>query len=631
MRLGSRWEIHARFPVSQKDACIEEAHEIERSMGAMVKVSRETFDSDSGVYKEIVVYRTPGSNTAMAAKPPVSRGGGRGGGGSGWGGGRSGHSDDDDDDDFAIDGDGFFKRKSDDDDDDDDEKPRRKPKRKAKAGEGGGSAGNLILRVLLVTLLSFVVSGGVTWALSGSQQRLEALRRTLGFEAHTDVLVTIFMGLFILSFLALAVVLLSDYLTLGPRVPAAAPAPKPPPAKGGGADAMLKERAAGKWLEDRRAEGVERLPETEIPDEETHWEPAPPVEEVPPEPPLPPPQEDPPSEVPVEEVPASGMSEAAEGQRALMSSFMEMALRDLTQALPRVDSFNRFGVSLFVAGAVESLANDKSLPREETALLLRTAVESLGTPSDQATKFAESYESYLLNARYMEMFEHGRLAVNCFLEGDSEGSHRLGPALQGWNKPKKEDQSQSGTVAVMFTDMVGSTDLNQTVGDARAQHVVHTHNRIVRGVLADYYGKEVKHTGDGIMAAFSNTSNAVKAGLVIMKRVAANNRAEKDLPLTLRIGLNVGEPIQENNDLFGVTVQMAARLCAAAQPNQVIVSEAVKAMCAGKDIKFVDHGTRLLKGIPEPVHVFEPAWEPAPPPPPPPTAATAAPQAPAKG
>lgn len=618
VRVGSRWEIHARYPVSQKDAAVEEARDLERAMGAQVKVSRETFDGDAGLYKEIIVYRTAGAPTGLPAKPP-QRGGGRG-----------GSSHDDDDDEIKFDKDGFFKLGGGNEDDEDDEeeffevKRRKKPKPKPPKKAGEVTAGSLVLRVLLVTLLSFVVAGGVTWALSGSQQRLDSLQRFMGFGSPTDVLASVFLTLFILSFLALALVLLSDYLTLGPRIPttvAQAPAAPAAPAE---TASEAKEKAAGKWLEKLRNKdmskredeaGEAELPSLPEPEEEVHREPAPdpsPEPPPPPEPPAPAAAEEPPSEVPDEEIPPTGLSAAALAQQQLLSSFMEMVTRDLAQVAPRVDSSTRFAVCLFVSGAVESLANDKGLPREETAELLRGAVEALGTPPEQAARYAETYESYLLNPRYLEMFEGGRLSVNCYLEGDSEGAHRLGPALESWRNPHKEEQQAQGAVAVMFTDMVGSTDLNQTVGDARAQHVVHTHNRIVRGVLADYYGREVKHTGDGIMASFANTSNAVKAGIVIMKRVAANNRAEKDLPLTLRIGINVGEPIQENNDLFGVTVQMAARLCAAAQPTQVIVSEAVKAMCAGKDIKFMDRGTRLLKGIPDPVPVFEPVWDPAP-------------------
>lgn len=636
VRMGSRWEIHARYPVSQKDAAIEEARALERSLSAQVKVSRETFDHDAGLYKEIIIYRTAGSpgGGGPAAKPASRDRGARD-----WS-----PREDDDDGGFGVDKDGFFKfgagNEEEEEDDDFEEKPRRKPKPKA-AGQGGGRAGSIALRVFLITLLSFLVSGGITWALSGSKERLEALRKILGFAAHTDVLVSIFLGMFILSFVALALVLLSDFMSMGPRIPpaqakpAAAPA-APPPAK-----VSAKEQAAGEWLEGRKPEKASE-PEAAEKEEESHWEATPMPPDEPEkgkpepeareeeEPPLPPPAEEPPSEAPTEEVLEFAVSEAAQAQKRLLDSFMKMLLQDLVKVMPKVDTFNRFGVSLFLAGAVESLANDKGLPREETSVLLREAIELVGTPADQAAKFAETYENYLLTPRYMEMFESGRLSVNCFLEGDREGAERLGPALRQWNNPKKDEHQQSGTQAVMFTDMVGSTNLNQEVGDAAAQTVVHTHNRIVRGVLSDYYGREVKHTGDGIMAAFGNTTNAVKAGIVIMKRVAANNRAQKDIPLTLRIGINVGEPIQENNDLFGVTVQMAARLCAAAQPEQVLVSEAVKVMCAGKDIKFVERGTRLLKGIPDPVAVYEPLWEANPAPQQPPQTMPQSPQAPAK-
>jgi hypothetical protein len=106
-----------------------------------------------------------------------------------------------------------------------------------------------------------------------------------------------------------------------------------------------------------------------------------------------------------------------------------------------------------------------------------------------------------------------------------------------------------------------------------AQYVVRTHNRIVRSALVNYMGREIKHTGDGIMASFTTVSNAVEAAVETLRRVAANNAAEGDIPLHLRIGINAGEPVIEDDDLFGVTVQLAARLCAAAEADQILVSE----------------------------------------------------------
>jgi len=131
-------------------------------------------------------------------------------------------------------------------------------------------------------------------------------------------------------------------------------------------------------------------------------------------------------------------------------------------------------------------------------------------------------------------------------------------------------------------------NITQDRGDDRAQVLVRTHNAIVRKALVEFSGHEVKHTSDGIMASFTSTANAVEATIIIQCEV---DRESRDLNLHLRIGLNAGEPIQEEDDLFDTTVQLAARICAQAGQNQIFVSNVVKELCAGKPFRFVPRGT----------------------------------------
>jgi class 3 adenylate cyclase len=225
-----------------------------------------------------------------------------------------------------------------------------------------------------------------------------------------------------------------------------------------------------------------------------------------------------------------------------------------------------------------------------------------------AQKFADSASSYLMQPKYIEMYEIGRRSMMTFLEGDTEGAKQLSTALDAWRNPAKREE-KSGPLAVLFTDIVGSTNMTVTIGDEAAQYVVRTHNRIVRSALTNFSGREIKHTGDGIMASFPTVSNAVEAAIEMQRRVAANNAAEGDVPLHLCIGINAGEPVVEDDDLFGVTVQLSARLCAAAEADQIIVSEVVKGLCSGKDIKFVARGAKEMKGFKEPVPLFEAVWQ----------------------
>jgi class 3 adenylate cyclase len=171
-----------------------------------------------------------------------------------------------------------------------------------------------------------------------------------------------------------------------------------------------------------------------------------------------------------------------------------------------------------------------------------------------------------------------------------------------------DGQYDSSVRTFLFTDIVGSTDLTQTVGDAKAIAIIRKHNEIVRSSLISNNGKEVKHTGDGIMACFLSAYKAVNCAREIQKKLKAFRDNNPDHPLHVRIGLNTGEPVTEGDDFFGVAVQMASRLCNKAGSNQVLVSNIVKELCMGKVINFIDLGQTELKGFSSPVSIYEVDW-----------------------
>ena len=174
--------------------------------------------------------------------------------------------------------------------------------------------------------------------------------------------------------------------------------------------------------------------------------------------------------------------------------------------------------------------------------------------------------------------------------------------------PDAEHSSQGSAFrAVMFTDIVNSTAMTARLGDARSVEMVRAHDSIVRRSLRRSSGSEVKHTGDGIMASFDKTDNAVNCATAIMSSLESFNLASSE-KLNLRIGVDAGEPVADNNDLFGGTVQMAARLCAVADENSIFVTDAVR-LFAPEPVDLVERGTRELKGFSDPVAVFEVCWD----------------------
>ncbi len=163
---------------------------------------------------------------------------------------------------------------------------------------------------------------------------------------------------------------------------------------------------------------------------------------------------------------------------------------------------------------------------------------------------------------------------------------------------------REASVTILFTDMESSTPLTSRLGDEGAQKLVRAHNRIVREALGRHRGFEIKHTGDGIMASFASATAGLECAIDIQKAVASHNEVS-ETPFRVCVGMNAGEPVEEESDLFGTAVQLAARLRDYAQPGEILVSNVVRELVAGKGFHFVDRGLATLKGFEEPVRLFE--------------------------
>lgn len=163
--------------------------------------------------------------------------------------------------------------------------------------------------------------------------------------------------------------------------------------------------------------------------------------------------------------------------------------------------------------------------------------------------------------------------------------------------------------AIMFTDLKDSTLMTSTLGDAKALHMLHVSNVMTRTAMRAYEGREVKHTGDGIMASFKTVPDSVYCAMAIQLAFDEHNRQTPDEQMFLRIGLNAGEPIEEQGDLFGNAVQLAARLCAHAQPSQILSSEVIRDLCRHLTSSFDDLGSIKFKGFDEEVRVYSISWK----------------------
>ncbi|AEO47574.1 adenylate/guanylate cyclase [Rhodospirillum rubrum F11] len=305
-------------------------------------------------------------------------------------------------------------------------------------------------------------------------------------------------------------------------------------------------------------------------------------------------------------------------------SFLGEMVAALKVSHPQLDVYDRFGINLFLAGACETLVAGNDLSGSAKPALLREMLGVMGTRPALALMFSDKLDEYLMEPRYMQMLQAGRQAMGMKLAGGGEPFAPLPQLMADWRAPQAARPATASTVAIVFTDMVGSTDINARFGDRHSHEITRVHNAIVRAALGRFDGREVKHTGDGIMATFPVVSQAVEAMIEVQKALAEHNRIAPDLRLDLRVGINAGEPLVDENDYHGLSVTLAARLCAQAQGGEVLCSGVVRDLAQGKDLTFRDRGQVMLKGIGEPQRLFEAVWRdadaPSPPPPPPPPA-----------
>ena len=183
------------------------------------------------------------------------------------------------------------------------------------------------------------------------------------------------------------------------------------------------------------------------------------------------------------------------------------------------------------------------------------------------------------------------------------------PSSAGPHVPSGETQVDSAFRTIMFTDMKDSTALTTRLGDEEAIELFRTHNALTRDVLAQYNGREIQHTGDGFMVSFTAASQAVACAIAIQNALSTHNQKRPDAVINVRIGICAGEPVEEDQRLFGSTVQLTSRICDKAEPDQILVAPVIRDLCLGKPFSFADRGEHALKGFDQPVRMYEVDWQ----------------------
>jgi class 3 adenylate cyclase len=190
------------------------------------------------------------------------------------------------------------------------------------------------------------------------------------------------------------------------------------------------------------------------------------------------------------------------------------------------------------------------------------------------------------------------------------------PAIRRALSMQPAAQARTSTMrTVLFTDLVGHTEMMQRLGDAKGRDVLREHERITRETLRAHGGAEVKTMGDGFMASFGSVTSAVECAVALQRAFQDFHSPTSTFqppgdppPLAIRVGLNAGEPIEEDGDLFGATVILASRIAAQAGAGEILVPDTVRGLLAGKGFVFADRGEFVPRGFDDATRLFEVRW-----------------------
>ena len=300
-----------------------------------------------------------------------------------------------------------------------------------------------------------------------------------------------------------------------------------------------------------------------------------------------------------------------------------------------------FALILYMLGMSQGFKQNIGTRTDATNRQIANLFSTVGIAPESITNCAGNLPEYLAYPKYNAVYQRGLSDVNK-LVNDDNFKLNLESVLSAWKgtvpEPNKKEQTEnksedktekapdkahdkeeatpaepevpeSNFALVMFTDIVGSTESIRHKGDRWMVDVLQAHNSIVREAINAFGGHEVKHTGDGIMMSFPAVEKGVKASIAIQKGIAAFNKKVPDRAFPVRVGMSAGEPMRLEGDLFGLPVNLAARVLPYADAFEVAMSQDCHKLCAEMPYTFTSKAECNFKGFDEPQTVYFLQWQ----------------------
>jgi adenylate cyclase len=304
---------------------------------------------------------------------------------------------------------------------------------------------------------------------------------------------------------------------------------------------------------------------------------------------------------------AALLQQLIDQQTGVVSAFAGDVMSKLADRGKALQSFDRFGVNLYLAGAAQEIARREALTAPTLHAILTNVLVEHGTGAESAKTFCARLETAAARPRFRAMLTAGQAAMKAVLgQQPVPETAAIGAMLKGWSNPDDRNVAPQ-RYAVLLTDIVGSTEMTRKLGNAAAQRALRAHNSIVRAALKQCRGEEIKHTGDGIMAVFAKAIDAVEAAIAAQQDVFAFGRDNPDLPFKVRIGVEFGEGACEDGEYFGPAFSVIEDICAVGAGGDIVVTAAAQDLAQGANFRYAPVAAPPQAGA---TKLFRLAWEP---------------------
>ncbi|MFT7144820.1 MAG: class 3 adenylate cyclase [Alphaproteobacteria bacterium] len=251
--------------------------------------------------------------------------------------------------------------------------------------------------------------------------------------------------------------------------------------------------------------------------------------------------------------------------------------------------------TLYLCGGASYAIRHLNLPQNLVGSSVPMLLTRIDVNPEISTGFVQQLSNYIHTPRHAILFDRGVADAKTYIE-NSSAPLTYEDALKKWIALQSEASPNSFFASIIFTDIEGFTESTRVHGDKWMIDVLHAHNDIVRKVLAQFRGQEIKHTGDGILAMFNNVSKAVEAAIAIQRGFDLFCKAMPSREFKARIGIGAGDIVSIDGDIFGGSVNLTARIMSLAVGGQIAITESVHGIVKNGEHIFTDLGEQELKG-----------------------------------